>query len=323
MLASELIASAVDGLKRRSDPTFLGGSVLGFIANLPDIFIVVAAVLTYSGSLALAAILGGNLFTFTLGYALVIASNSYFNGEELALSKGVRHQLFYLVAATALIGLGALMGTYYWWLGLAMFLVYSAYIAQGVRHEALRANSLRKRLSGYSPQQVSTVKSMVDPSRKSVLFEVLKIAVGCFLLVYSATPFVVYVGRLSEALGLPIFVSGVIIAPLAAEAPEIISSVVLSRKSVENSVVAISNLIGSKVQNNTLVFGLAVVVSNLLGHPVAGDGNIAAILLLVALNAYGFRATYDLVLTKRDAIISLALYPLALASLTFFKLAIG
>lgn len=315
MLASELIANAVDNLKRRSDPTFLGGSILGFIANLPDIFIVVAAVLTYSGSLALAAILGGNIFTFTLGYALVIASNSYFNREELALSKGVRQQLLYLVLATAIIGFGAAVGVYYWWLGLAMFLVYSAYMVQGVRHEALRAGSVKRRLSLYTKEEIHTLKSIVEPSRKSLLFDALKIAVGCFLLIYSATPFVIYVGRLSEALGLPLFVSGVIIAPLAAEAPEIISGVVLSKKSVENSVVAVSNLIGSKVQNNTLVFGLAVIASDLLGHPIAGGQDLAGILLLIVLNMYGLRATYDLVLTKRDALVSLALYPLAIASL--------
>jgi len=91
---------------------------------------------------------------------------------------------------------------------------------------------------------------------------------------------------------------------------------VLSRKSVEDSMVAVSNLIGSKVQNNTLVFGLAVVASSLLGHPIVGGTNLVAVLLLVVLNAYGFRATYDLVLTKRDAAISLALYPLAIALLT-------
>lgn len=316
VLASELIANAVDNLNRHIDPTFLGGSILGFIANLPDIFIVVAAVLSYSSNLAVAAILGGNIFTFTLGYALVIASNSYFNREELNLSRGIRHQLFYLIIASGLIGLGAALGTYYWWLGLIMFSVYAAYMAEGIRHEALRADNLRRRLRFYTPKQVSTVKSIVGPSKRSLLFEALKILVGCFLLVYSATPFVLSVGRLSQAVGLPLLLSGVIIAPLAAEAPEIISSVVLSRKSVEDSVVAVSNLIGSKVQNNTLVFGLCIVISSLLGHPIVGGKNLAPILLLIVLNVYGFRATYDLTLTRRDAFVSFMLYPLAIVLLS-------
>lgn len=315
VLASELIASGADTLKRRADPTFLGGSILGLVANLPDIFIVVAAVATYSGSLALAAILGGNIFTFTLGYALVIASNLYFNREELALSKGVREQLVYLGLATVLIGLGALLGAYYWWLGLAMIILYSSYMVKGVRREALRASALRKRLSAYTPQQVSTMKSIVEPGAKTLVFGSLKVVAGCFLLGYSATPFVAHIGRISEALGLPLFVSGVVLAPLAAEAPEIVSGIALAKRSVEDSVVAVSNLIGSKIQNNTLVFGLAVLVSDLLGRPVLSGGNLAAILLIVALNTYCLRATYDLVLTKRDALVSLALYPLAIASL--------
>ncbi|MEM0271230.1 MAG: hypothetical protein QW514_01620 [Thermoprotei archaeon] len=315
VLASELIASAVDNLNKRLDPTFLGGSILGFIANLPDIFIVVAAILSYSSSLAVAAILGGNIFTFTLGYALVITSNSYFNREELTLSKGIRHQLFYLILASGLIGVGAALGAYRLWLGVIMFSVYAAYMAEGIRYEEARADNLRKRLRFYTPKQANTVRSIVNPNRRGLLFECVKILVGCFLLVYSVTPFVLSIGRLSQAVGLPLLVSGVIIAPLAAEAPEIVSSVVLSRKSVEASVVAVSNLIGSKVQNNTLVFGLCVVISNLLGHPILGGENLAPILLLIVLNIYGFRATYDLTLTSRDALVSFALYPLAIVLL--------
>ncbi len=294
--------------------------MLGFISNLPDIFIVVAAILTYSGSLAVATILGGNIFTFTVGYALVIASNLHFNREELLLSRGVRHQLVYLIVASFLIGLGAALRAYYWWLGLVMFSVYAGYIVEGIVHEAHRSSNLERRIGSYTPTQRSTMKSIVGLNSKSLILDALKILVGCFLLVYSASPFVYYIGALSRAAGVPLLLSGVIIAPLAAEAPEIISSVVLSRKSMEDSVVAISTLIGSKVQNNTLVFGLSVVLSSVIRHPIVGGNNLVPILLLILLNIYGFRATYDLELTRRDALISIALYPLAITLLLLVTL---
>ncbi|PSO05316.1 hypothetical protein B9Q13_02275, partial [Candidatus Marsarchaeota G2 archaeon ECH_B_SAG-G16] len=72
IVASELVASSSDDLRKWYPPTFIGSVVLGFITNLPDIFIIIAAALTSSGVLALGALLGGNALAFTLGYFFVI-----------------------------------------------------------------------------------------------------------------------------------------------------------------------------------------------------------------------------------------------------------
>jgi Ca2+/Na+ antiporter len=318
ILASELIVNAADNLKRSYTPEFIGGSILGLLTNLPDIFIIFAAVLTFSGKLALATVLGGNILAFTLGYSLVIAANAYYNKEELMLSKDVRRELVYLVSSSAIVLVGAAAGKFYWWAGALMCTLFIVYMGTGIRNESRRALNLKNRLKGFSLKEKAIAQSMVGLSKKTFAVNAAKIVVGAFILTYSAKPFVTAIVSLSGSLGIPLLLTGVLIAPIAAEAPELVSTVILSKRSMEDAIMAVTNIVGSKVQSNTFVLGLAIILASILGTPIETGGQFGSILVLVLINLYGLRATYDLALTKRDAVISLLLYPIVIGALAFF-----
>jgi Ca2+/Na+ antiporter len=317
ILASELIVNAADNLKRNYTPAFIGGSILGLLTNLPDIFIIFAAVLTFSGKLALATVLGGNILAFTLGYSLVIATNAYYNKEELMLSKDVRRELVYLVSSSAIVVIGAAAGKFYWWAGALMCTLFIVYISTGIRNESRRMLNLKNRLEGYSLKEKALAKSMVGLSKGTLLINAAEIAAGAFILTYSAKPFVTAIVSLSGSLGIPLLLTGVLIAPIAAEAPELVSTVVLAKRSMEDAVMAVANIVGSKVQSNTLVLGLAIILASALGTPIETGREFGSVLLLILINLYGLRATYDLTLTKRDAVISLLLYPVVIGAIAF------
>ena len=317
IVASELVASSSDDLRKWYPPTFIGSVVLGFITNLPDIFIIIAAALTSSGVLALGALLGGNALAFTLGYFFVIIANAHFNKSDLYLPKDLRVQLTFLVVAAALVLALSLFGAFYFWSGFVMLALFAAYIFSGINGEKLRQGKLEQRLNQFSSSDRKVIRSLIKPNKKQVAGVTLKLATAVFIFTYTASPFVSSIVKLSATLGFPSVYMAALLIPLAAEAPELVSSFVLSKKSSEAASIAVSNMVGSKIQSNTLILGLAVVMNSLLGRNFLIGKHFYFVALLIAVNLYGFKATYDLVLTKRDALFSLLLYPVVIIFMMF------
>ncbi|MCL5788562.1 MAG: hypothetical protein M1357_02000 [Candidatus Marsarchaeota archaeon] len=314
-LASELVANAVESLQKMFTSTFVGSVILGLLNNIPDTFIIVAAVLNRSSSIALATVLGANILAFTLGYSLVIVSTLYYHKETVLLSKDMHKELLFLVGSAVLVLFSAASGRFFWWSGVIMLILFSVYVSMGMRSQSHRLRNLRRKLSGLPDSSARSVERIIKPERREMGFAVAKIAAAAFILTYSARPFVVNIVGISQSLHLPLLLIAVIAAPVAAETPELVSSFVLSRRSVEGSNVAVANLVGSKVQSNTLVLGTAILLSSLAGTPITVGGELLPIAVLVAVNVYSLKATYDLELTRSDAAISFILYPVMLLAI--------
>ena len=81
---------------------------------------------------------------------------------------------------------------------------------------------------------------------------------GIVGILIGAEPFIHSLEGFSVDIGISAIVLSVIISPIAGEMPEKLSLMILARKGAHGASIAISNVLGSKILNNTLLLAIAV-----------------------------------------------------------------
>jgi cation:H+ antiporter len=81
---------------------------------------------------------------------------------------------------------------------------------------------------------------------------------GIVGILIGAEPFIHSLAGFSVDIGISAIVLSVIISPIAGEMPEKLSLMILARKGAHGASIAISNVLGSKILNNTLLLAIAV-----------------------------------------------------------------
>jgi cation:H+ antiporter len=81
---------------------------------------------------------------------------------------------------------------------------------------------------------------------------------GILGILIGAEPFIHSLEGVSIDIGISAIVLSVIISPIAGEMPEKLSLMILARKGAHGASIAISNVLGSKILNNTLLLAIAV-----------------------------------------------------------------
>lgn len=81
---------------------------------------------------------------------------------------------------------------------------------------------------------------------------------GTIGIVIGAGPFIHSLEGFSAEIGISVIVLAVIISPIAGEMPEKISLMILARKGALGASIAIANVLGSKILNNTFLLAVAV-----------------------------------------------------------------
>jgi cation:H+ antiporter len=99
----------------------------------------------------------------------------------------------------------------------------------------------------------SQVKTKKHFTRAMILF--VAGTVGIFI---GAEPFVHSLEGVSVDLGVSVVILAVIVSPIAGEMPEKISMILLARKSANGASIAVANVLGSKILNNTLLLSVAI-----------------------------------------------------------------
>jgi cation:H+ antiporter len=134
------------------------------------------------------------------------------------------------------------------------------------------------------------------------------------MLLLAAEPFVIAIEDLSHIMLIPALFLSLVISPMASEMPEKISAFVLSSKSEEGAEIAIANFVGSKVQNNSLLFGMMITVAAVVvGTPIVDTGRDMLLLIVMALTTIvGVKLTYDMKLHPKEGVLSLILYVVAI-----------
>jgi cation:H+ antiporter len=93
---------------------------------------------------------------------------------------------------------------------------------------------------------------------KQMLKAILTFVGGTVGILIGAEPFIHSLEGFSIDIGISVVILAVIISPIAGEMPEKISLMILARKGAAGTYVAISNVLGSKIMNNTLLLAVAV-----------------------------------------------------------------
>jgi cation:H+ antiporter len=252
IFASWLLSDGAEHLAERWGGRFVGRTLLSVATTLPEIGIVVAAAKDGSYGTAIGSALGSNLFMMTFGLAIMLiiattrlskAPQKFIDVKEFGLDK-----IFLVITAVvgALLfidGFDIIDGIIF----TGLFVVYLAFAFREMKKEKKMA-PLAKDL--HDEAQTKPKKHF---ARSMVLF--IAGTIGIFV---GAEPFVHALEGVSVDLGVSVVVLAVIVSPIAGEMPEKISMILLARKGANGASIAVANVLGSKILNNTLLLSVAV-----------------------------------------------------------------
>jgi cation:H+ antiporter len=267
IISSWVLSYGAEHLSMKYGAKFVGRTLLSIATTLPEIAIVTYAAADGFYGIAIGAGLGSNLLMMTLGLAimLLIATTRL----SRAPLKGIPVGMFKLdkifLLATAVISAALFVDGYNFLDGFAFSALFIAYIIMAF----LEMKEERKRESlKNSETQKLEIKSRVieiDESGASVrifdramLKAVLAFVAGTIGIVMGAGPFIHSMQGFSLEIGISAIILAVIISPIAGEMPEKISMMILARKGAAGASIAIANVLGSKILNNTLLLAVAV-----------------------------------------------------------------
>ena len=247
---------------------FVGRTLLSIATTLPEIAIVIYAAADGFYGIAIGAGLGSNLLMMTLGLAimLLIATTRLSKAPLKGIAVGMFKLDKIFLLATAVISAALFIDGYNFLDGFAFSALFIAYIIMAFlemrkdrKNESLESDSgLRK---SEHRNEISEINDSSGPSRmfdKEMLKAVLAFVAGTVGIVFGAGPFIHSLQGFSLEVGVSVIILAVIISPIAGEMPEKISMMILARKGAAGASIAIANVLGSKILNNTLLLAVAV-----------------------------------------------------------------
>jgi cation:H+ antiporter len=268
IISSWILSYGAEHLSMRYGAKFIGRTLLSIATTLPEIAIVIYAAADGFYGIAIGAGLGSNLLMMTLGLAimLLIATTRL----SKAPMKGIPVGMFKLdkifLLATAIISAALFINGYNFLDGFvfsALFLTYIVLAFIEMKNERKR-ESLRitPEISKSEIKHQITEVNGSGVSRKTfddgMLKSVLAFVAGTIGIVVGAGPFIHSMQGFSLEVGISAIILAVMISPIAGEMPEKISMMILARKGAAGASIAIANVLGSKILNNTLLLAVAV-----------------------------------------------------------------
>jgi cation:H+ antiporter len=252
IFASWLLSDGAEHLAERWGGRFVGRTLLSIATTLPEIGIVVAAAKDGSYGTAIGSALGSNLFMMTFGLAIMLiiattrlskAPEKFIDVKEFGLDK-----IFLVLTAVA--GAVLFIDGYDLFDGLLFTGMFAAYLAFAFREMKKEKKTIPLEKNLHDDLQVKPKKHF---TRAMILF--IAGTVGIFV---GAEPFVHALEGVSVDLGVSVVILAVIVSPIAGEMPEKISMILLARKSAGGASIAVANVLGSKILNNTLLLSVAI-----------------------------------------------------------------
>ena len=281
IVASWALSYGAEHLSARYGAKFVGRTILSVATTLPEIAIVIYAAAAGSYGVAIGAGLGSNLLMMTLGLSimLIIAttriSKAPLRGINVSTFK--LDKIFLLV--TAIVSALLFIDGYNFMDGLiftALFIAYLTVALFEMRSERNDTLVKSKRMSNEvsrQPEEVlqSTREDSVSGKQDiggdngitaklkgNTTRSLLVFIAGTIGIVVGAGPFIHALEGFSVDIGVSAIILAVVISPIAGEMPEKISLMLLARKGALGASIAIANVLGSKILNNTLLLAVAV-----------------------------------------------------------------
>lgn len=252
IFASWLLSYGAEHLAERWGARFVGRTLLSIATTLPEIAIVAYAAKVGSYDTAISAALGSNLLMMTLGLAimLIIATTKLSKAPMKFIEVKPFKLDTILLIITAIAGAVMFIDGYEIVDGIifsAMFAAYLYLAFHEIKHE--KAERLENEVHE---------EHKVRQSKKHFIRSLLIFAAGTAGIFIGAGPFVHSLESMAIESGISVIVLAIIIAPIAGEMPEKISMMILARKGAAGASIAVANVLGSKILNNTLLLAIAV-----------------------------------------------------------------
>lgn len=260
--ASFVLSYGAEHLSKKYGAKFVGRTLLSVATTLPEIAIVIYAAADGLYGTAIGAGLGSNLLMMTLGLSimLLIATTRL----SKAPLKGVDVSTFKLdkifLLATAVISAILFIDGYNFIDGFIFASMFGAYLVMALlemRTES-KAKKVQEQVGDHKMVKVSQDPAEKKESNKQMTKAMLAFAAGTAGIFFGAPPFIDSLQGFSIEVGVSVIILAVIISPIAGEMPEKISMMLLARKGAAGASIAVANVLGSKILNNTLLLAVAV-----------------------------------------------------------------
>jgi len=292
IVASWALSYGAEHLSVRYGAKFIGRTVLSIATTLPEIAIVAYAAAAGNYGIAIGAGLGSNLLMMTLGLSimLIIATTRLSKAplRGLDVSSFKLDKIFLFI--TAIVSAVLFFDGYNYLDGFIFVVMFVAYFIMALREMKVdKNNELLSSISNKSTRQnndeyknndknhpireaTTTAAATVGKSepvkenfqdvskapRRRLMNALLIFIAGIVGILIGAEPFIHSLVGVSIDIGISAIVLSVIISPIAGEMPEKLSLMILARKGAHGASIAISNVLGSKILNNTLLLAIAV-----------------------------------------------------------------
>ncbi len=276
-LSSWILSYGAEHLALRFGAKFIGRTLLSVATTLPEIAIVIYASSAGLYDVAIGSGLGSNILMMTLGLALMLLISttrlSKSPLKKLDVSSFGTDKIFLLVSAV--LSAILLIDGYNYIDGFIFIGIFVGYILiafielkkeQKIKRVASDADAATANTVVPSPPFTSLSSSDSDSNshhsteanKSDMIKAILAFIIGTAGIVIGANPFITSLQSFSFDIGVSTVVLAVIISPIAGEMPEKISMMILARKGAAGASIAIANVLGSKVLNNSLLLGIAI-----------------------------------------------------------------
>ena len=270
-LASWILSYGAEHLSEKFGAKFVGRVLLSIATTLPEIAIVIYAAAQGSFGIAIGSGLGSNLLMMTLGLAimLIIATTRLSKAPLKQIDVSTfKNDMIFLILAAIISFVLFLDGFNYIdafiFMGLfAGYIILSLYEMkienrEKISNQNIGENSNNNQNNNKELIVEQDISNDTNDDKKKFLKAIGTFFLGAIGILFGAEPFIHSLEGLSVEIGISAVVLAVIISPIAGEMPEKISMMILARKGAAGASIAIANVLGSKILNNTLLLAVAV-----------------------------------------------------------------
>jgi len=270
-LASWILSYGAEHLSERFGAKFVGRVLLSIATTLPEIAIVIYAAAQGSYGIAIGSGLGSNLLMMTLGLAimLIIATTRLSKAPLKQIDVSTfKNDMIFLILAAIISFVLFLDGFNYIdafiFMGLfAGYIILSLYEMKIENREKISNKNIDENSNNNNNNNKELIVEQdisndTNDDKKKFLKAIGTFFLGAIGILFGAEPFIHSLEGLSVEIGISAVVLAVIISPIAGEMPEKISMMILARKGAAGASIAIANVLGSKILNNTLLLAVAV-----------------------------------------------------------------
>jgi cation:H+ antiporter len=268
-LASWILSYGAEHLSEKFGAKFVGRVLLSIATTLPEIAIVIYAAAQGSFGIAIGSGLGSNLLMMTVGLAimLIIATTRLSKAPLKQIDVSTfKNDMIFLILAAIISFVLFLDGFNYIdafiFMGLfAGYIILSLYEMKIENREKISNKNIGENSNNNNNHDLiveQDISNDTNDDKKKFLKAIGTFFLGAIGILFGAEPFIHSLEGLSVEIGISAVVLAVIISPIAGEMPEKISMMILARKGAAGASIAIANVLGSKILNNTLLLAVAV-----------------------------------------------------------------